>query len=103
MKREDMRNEITYYLIRLAQPWTAKAPGGMMLKAGTLIYQGEGKLPRGGFGQAGWTAEGWLRILGHGMSEIIPTSHLNVSRRRFVLGDHLDLSWDDACPTLTGR
>ena len=90
-----MRDEITYYLIELVKPWAANAPGGAVAQAGALLYIGEGKPKRGSPGQEGWTPEGWHRILGHGMSEVIPTEYLSVCRRRFIVADQSDLTWED--------
>lgn len=99
-----MRDTITFYQVALAKPWTADAPGAVEEPVGRVLYFGEGH-PREGrprsrveCGWSGWHSQGWHRVLGHGASEIIPTSHLAVSKVQYKLDSHSDLPWDDMRP-----
>jgi len=95
-----MRDSITYYQVLLAKPWTSNAPGNARAEVGAVLYHGEGKPPEADSRSAGLTPEGsvpsgWYRVIGHGLGETIPTTHLRFVQHVFTRTSSNDLTLDE--------
>jgi hypothetical protein len=90
-----VRTQIVDYQIVLTQPWVTAAPGGATYEPGHVLYIGYGPPDRGGPGQSGWAPEGWVCVIGHGMAETIPATHLKVVRRQFDLTGTTEAPWTE--------
>ncbi len=88
--------ETYMYRVVVTKDYEVDAPGRKQAwRRGEVLHEGD-SLPHAQSNRSGITEDGYIFVMGHGWTELIPKNHLDVSRWKIVPRHDAHLSWIEA-------